>query len=89
MLASRSSSGSKSGEGRISGSEPGLLVGRAARVRLAEHRLRLGVRIALLAARAEAPVVALAHRLDGRVQAEDDPLALTLGAALAAGVEQP
>src|SRR4029079_16400814 len=48
----------------------------------------LGAGIALLLARPQTPVVALAHRLDRGVQAEDSALALALGAALAAGVEE-
>ena len=43
-----------------------LLVGRAAGRRLGEHRLGVGVRVALLLAGAEAAVVALADRLDRR-----------------------
>src|SRR6185312_16396520 len=65
-----------------------LLVGRAARGGLGEHRLGQRMRVALLLTRAEATVVALADRLDRGREAEDHQLALARRAAAAAGVEQ-
>ena len=66
----------------------GLLVGGAAGGRLGEHRLGVRIGVALLLVGAETPVVALAHRLDGGGQGEDLEVALTVGAAAAAGVEE-
>ena len=67
----------------------GLLVRRAARGRLGELRLGVGVRVALLLPGAQAAVVALADGLDGGLQREDGELALALRTAAAAGVVQP
>ena len=86
MLASRAPALSKSGDGQDLRQRAGLLVRRAARVGLAEHRLRLGVGVATLAL--HAAVVALADGLDRRVEAEDRPLAEAVGPTAAARVEQ-
>src|SRR6185312_17311127 len=56
---------------------------------LTEHRLSQRVEVSLLLARTQATVVALADRLDRRIQAEDDLLALAVRRAGAARVEQP
>ena len=52
-----------SGDGRISGSAPGMLVG-------LEHRQRVGVRVAPLLRLAEAAVVAVADGLRSTVVSE-------------------
>ena len=65
------------GEGRISGSAPGHLVG-------LEHRRRVRPRVAACVA----PVVAEADGLNGRVEREDRLLAGAGRTAAAAGVEQ-
>ena len=67
----------------------GLLIRRPIRGGLGEHRLGQRVDVALLLARAQTTVVALTDRLDRGRQAEDDFLAQAVGAAAAAGVEQP
>src|ERR671923_421069 len=74
--------------GKDLGQGAGLLVGRAARERLAEHRLGLGTGVALLLSGTQAAVVPFAHRLDGRVEPEDRALARTVRAAIAARVEE-
>src|SRR5262249_28017375 len=67
----------------------GLLVRGAAGGRLAQHRLGQRVQVPTLPVRAEATVIALPPRLDGRAQAVDDLLPLTARRTAAAGVEQP
>ena len=66
----------------------GLLVGRVAGGGLGEHRLRVGVGVALLLVGTEASEVALADGLDRGRQREDLEVALAVLPPAAAGVEQ-
>src|SRR5207249_8008871 len=70
------------------GHRSGLLVRRPTRGRLGEHRLAERMGVALLLTRTQPAVVALTDRLDRGRQTEDDLLALAVGSATAAGVEQ-